>query len=157
LEKEEKLFDILKESRLEKLDEDKQKGIAEIKWDVPEQVFQNKLEANKIARKNYNNSAPPGVGALIGVVVAIVLTVNDEGIFNKVMDVIFVIPILSFVGSWIGVAIGWVIGPIVAGYIAASKVSITDEEQKAMDKRIEQIEKNIQDKIANLDNNIRKN
>jgi uncharacterized protein YeaO (DUF488 family) len=156
--KEEEVFDILKNSRLEEIEEEKEKRITEVKSDIEEQVFQNKLKAKNIARKNYieNNDTLLIVGVLVGAVVAIVLTVNDEGIFNKVMDVIFVIPIFSFIGGAIGYLIGLLIGPIVAGDIASNKVSITAEEQKDMDKRIEQIEKDIQDKMANLDNEIRK-
>jgi uncharacterized protein YeaO (DUF488 family) len=72
--KEEEVFDILKNSRLEEIEEEKEKRITEVKSDIEEQVFQNKLKAKNIARKNYieNNDTLLIVGVLVGAVVAIV-------------------------------------------------------------------------------------
>ena len=147
-EKEEKLFDFLKKSRLEEIEDEKESRIAEVKSDIDQQVQKRKAKARKdyyVAESNKGNA-----GCLVAITVAVLGT------------------IITASGDRFGAFFGYLIIGYVAGYIfslvkkenGASKIEyetvITPAEEKDREKRIENIEKDIQDKIANLGNEIRK-
>ena len=145
-EKEEKLFDSLKKSRLEEIEDEKESRIAEVKSDIYQQVQNRKIEA----RKNYyaaeSNEGNAGcLVAIIGGVFGAIISADRFGGFVRFL-------ILGYVAGRIFSLIAKENG----ANKAENEVAITINEEKDMDKRIENIEKDIQDKIANIDNEIRK-
>ncbi len=145
-EKEEKLFDFLKKSRLEEIEDEKESRIAEVKSDVDQQVQKRKIKARKdyyVAESNKGNA-----GCLVAITVAVLGTIIAES------------------GDRFGAFFGLLIIGYVAGYIfsytvkenGASKaeyeIVITINEEKDRDERIENIEEDIQNKIDTLDNKI---
>jgi len=144
-EKEEKLFDFLKNSRLEEIEDEKESRIAKVKSDIYQQVEARKTEAWK--KYNAENKGNAGcLVAIIGGVLGAIISAGDR--------------LGGFVGFLIlGYIVGFVFSLIVQGTgrsNAANKVTITSGEENEMEKRIENIEEDIQDKIGNLDNEIRK-
>lgn len=147
-EKEEKIFDFLKKSRLEKLEEEKESRIAEVKSDIDQQVEKRKRKA----RNHYDAGNIGCLGAVIGAVL----------IGAIIGAVITAITGAEFEG---GILFGSIILGAISGSIflikigkstAAAQITITPAEEKDREKRIENIEKDIQNKITNLDNDIRK-
>lgn len=137
--KEEEVFDILKNSRLEEIEEEKEKRITEVKSDIEKQVEKRKEKA----KKDHNIDGARSVGVGIGVVIGIIASIG-----SGVAGFIILVILFPIAGNFIAIEID--------RNIAASKVTITPEEEKDRDERIENIEEDIQNKIAHLDNEIRK-
>jgi uncharacterized protein YcfJ len=137
--KEEEFFDILKKSRLEEIEEEKERRIAEVKSDIEKQVEKRKEKA----KKDHNIDGARSVGVGIGVVIGIIASIG-----SGVAGFIILVILFPIAGNFIAIEID--------RNIAASKVTITPEEEKDRDERIENIEEDIQNKIAHLDNEIRK-
>ena len=144
-EKEEKLFDFLKKSRLKEIEDERQNRIQKVKSDIYEQVEARKREA----WQKYNAENKGNAGCLVAIIGGVLGAIISAG--NRFG---------AFVGFLIlGYIIGFVFSLIVQGTgrsNAANKVTITSDEGYEMEKRIENIEEDIQDKIGNLDNEIRK-
>jgi len=146
-EKEEKLFDFLKKSRLKEIEDEKESRIAEVKSDINQKVQNRKIKA----RENYfaAESNKGNAGCLVAII---------GGVIGAIIGT----------GDRFGAFVGFLILGYIAGYIfsfivkengankAENEVAITINEEKDRDKRIENIEEDIQDKISNLDNEIRK-
>jgi hypothetical protein len=138
--KEEKIFNVLKRPRLEELEEEKEKRIAEVKSDIEKQVKTRKAEA----RKNYYGANGRNTGYLGGIIGAGTIVAVYGAILAK-----------GVIGAILGAFVCWFVFGLIPEEIgrsnAANKVTITSAEEKDRDKRIENIEKDIQNKIAHLD------
>ena len=157
-EKEEKLFDFLKKSRLKEIEEEKENRIAEVKSDINQQVQNRKRKARKDYYDYSENDTVVG-GCICVCLGAIIMAVG----FSRNGDSIIVGAIVgtilgTVVGIFVGPILGWIISPItteIGRSNAEDKVTITPDEEKDRDKRIKAIETDIKNKIANLDNKIR--
>jgi len=164
-EKEEKIFDFLKKSRLEEIEEEKEKRIAKVKEDVDEQVGKRKEKVRKEYYIGDEIHSDVGLALCIclGAIIMAVSAGNSVDGFST-GTIIGAAILGAIVGGAIGgFAVGNILGLILSPITtlicrgnAADKVTITPAEEKDREKRIENIEKDIQKKIANLDNEIRK-
>jgi len=143
-EKEEKLFNFLKKLKLKEIEDERQNKIQEVKSDIYQQVEARKAKAWQKYNAENKGNAGCLVAIITGVIAAIINLIGDRfGSF-----IVFLI---------LGYIVGFVFSLIVQGTgrsNAANKVTITSAEEKNRDKRIENIEKDIQYKIDNLDNKI---
>jgi serine/threonine protein kinase len=144
-EKEEKLFDSLKKSRLKEIEGEKESSITEVKRDIYQKVQNRKMNE----MKNYDAVSNKGnlgcSAAIIGAVLGAIIVVGDR-----------------FGGFVLFLIFGYVAGRIFSFIAketgrnnAVNMVTITSAEEKDRDERIENIEEDIQNKIANLDDKIR--
>jgi len=143
-EKEEKLFDFLKKSRLEEIEDEKESRIAKVESDI----YLLARDRKGKARENYYAANEGNVGCLVAIIGGVLGAIISAG---------------DRFGGFVGFLIlGYITGRIFSFIVkeigankAANKVTITLAEEKDRDERIENIEIDAQHKIANLDDEIR--
>jgi len=143
-EKEKKLFDSLKRERLAEIKEEQERRIAKVKENILQQVEVRKATA----RKGYDAGASKEISGCLGIILGGIFgIIAAAGNFSMI------------VGLIIGAIIGWAVCISMVNAIgesnAAKKVTITSYEEKDMERRTEDIEKDIEHQIDLLEDKLR--
>jgi serine/threonine protein kinase len=162
-EKEEKLFDYLKKEKLTELEKEKESRIAKVKKQISDQIAARQEKTRKEWRPTENNWTVQ-IGTLLcfllGAYSLIYLGriaetdyshfLNSSPFFAPLSYFIFI-----FVFPYLGYKVCFHIERVRSKDIEASKVKITPDEKNEMERRIEEIEKDIAHQINHLDDQLR--